>query len=540
MALAESYWPADTSELILETTIGSVLRAAATVAADRTALVGWGFEPGVRRTWTFAELLRDAERTAGALLARFAPGEHIAIWAPNLPEWLMLELGAGLAGIVIVTVNPAYRPRELDYVLRQSRAVGLFHVAGFRGNPMAQTVAEVRARLPDLRTVVAMEHWDDFVAGAAPVRDLPAVAPDACAQIHYTSGTTGFPKGALLHHRGLTNNARLVMRGLGNRAGDVYAHAMPFFHTAGCVVSVLGPLQMQSTQAFLPTFDPGRALEIVEGERATHFFGVPTMLIAMMEHPAFDQRDLSSLQVIGSGGAIVPPDLVRSIESRLAARLSIAYGQTESSPAITLVRLGDALADRLETVGTPLPQTAVKIVDPRTGAVVPPGVVGELCTRGYLVMRGYFGQPEATATAIDADGWLHTGDLATMDERGYCKIAGRLKDMVIRGGENLFPAEIEAVLCEHPGVSEVAVIGVPDARMGEELAAFVRTPGGTRPSVDALRAHVRRCLAAPKTPRYWVFVDKFPLTGSGKIQKFRLRERWEAGQYTPEPPPSRA
>ncbi len=535
MALGESHWPPDTSEPILETTVGSVLRAAAAAAPERTALVAWGMEPTTRRTWTFAELLRDAERTAQALLARFEPGEHIAVWAPNLPEWLLLEFGAGLAGLVIVTVNPAYRQRELDYVLRQSRAVGLFHVTGFRGNPMAEMVAQVRPVLPALREVIAMERWDEFVASAAASRDLPAVTADDPAQIQYTSGTTGFPKGALLHHRGLTNNARFNMRRLRGHAEDIYAHAMPFFHTAGCVLATLGPLQVQATHAFLPAFEPRRALDLVERERATQFFGVPTMLIAMMEQPDFARRDLSSLRAVSSGGASVVPEVVRAIESRLGASVSIVYGQTESSPVVTQVQLDDASADKTETVGTPLPQTAVKIVDPTTGAVVAPGVVGELCTRGYLVMHGYFDNPEATAAAIDADGWLHTGDLATMDARGYCKITGRLKDMVIRGGENLFPTEIETALYEHPAVAEVAVIGVPDPKMGEEVAAFIRVRAGERPSVAALRVHVRERLAAPKTPRYWIFVDQFPLTGSGKIQKFVLRERWEKGEYTPEP-----
>jgi fatty-acyl-CoA synthase len=538
MALAASHWEPDASEPVLETTVGSILRSAAAGAGDRTAVVAWGAEPAERRTWTFAGFLTDAERTARALLARFEPGEHIAVWAPNSPEWLLLEFGAGLAGLVIVTVNPAYRPRELDYVLRQSRAVGLFHVAGFRGNPMAETVAEVRRDLPALREVIALERWDEFLATASR-GELPAVAPGAAAQIQYTSGTTGFPKGALLHHRGLTNNARLVAETLGGRAGDIFAHAMPLFHTAGCVLSVLGPLQLGATQAFLPVFDAGRALELVERERATHFFGVPTMLIAMLEHPDVGRRDLSALRSVTSGGALVVPEVVRAIESRFGARFCIVYGQTESSPVITQTRPEDSTVDKAETIGRPLPQTAVKIVDPATGAVVPPGVVGELCTRGYLVMHGYFDKPDATAAAIDEEGWLHTGDLATMDARGYCRITGRLKDMVIRGGENLFPAEIEAVLHEHPGVGDVAVIGVPDAKMGEELCAFVRAAAGAHPSVEALRAHVRERLAAPKTPRYWVFVDEFPLTGSGKIQKFVLRERWDRGECVPEPAPSR-
>lgn len=525
-----SQWPADASDSVLETTVGSVLRESVALAADRTALVAWGLDPGGRRTWTFAELLRDAEHTAQALLARFEPGEHVAVFAPNVPEWLLLELGAGLAGMVIVTVNPASRARELDYVLRQSRAAGLFHAVGFRGNPMNEWVTQVRPHLPQLREVVSFESWGEFIASASDFRPLPQVTPDAPAQIQYTSGTTGAPKGALLHHRGLTNNARFVLRRFRAVEGDVFAHAMPFFHTAGCVLSVLGPLQVRATQAFLPAFDPGRMLELIEQERATHFLGVPTMLIAMMEHPDLQRRDLSALRAVMSGGASVAPELVRAVESRLGASFTIVYGQTEASPIITQTQPEDSPDDKANTVGTPLPQTAVKIVDSGTGDVVRPGVVGELCTQGYLVMNGYFDKAEATAAAIDRDGWLHTGDLATMDERGYFKITGRLKDMVIRGGENLFPAEIEAVLYEHPEVTEVAVIGVPDPKMGEELAAFVRVVGEP-PSVEALRAHVRERLAAPKTPRYWIFVDELPLTGSGKIKKYTLRERWEKGEF---------
>ncbi|MBK7975218.1 MAG: AMP-binding protein [Deltaproteobacteria bacterium] len=533
MPLDRSFWPADPSDGVQETTVGSVLRAAADAAPDRIAVIAWGLTDGERRTWTYGALLADAERAARALLARFAPGERIALWAPNLPEWLILELGAGLAGLVVVTVNPAYQARELDYVLRQSRSVGLFHVDGFRGNPMARLVGEVRDGLPELREVIALEGFEDFLAGAPAAASFPSVTPDSAAQIQYTSGTTGFPKGALLHHRGLTNNARLCMERLGAGDGDVFAHAMPFFHTAGCVLSALGPIQVGATHAFLPAFDPVRALDLVERERATHFLGVPTMLIAMMEHPSVATRDLSSLVAVCSGGASVAPELVRAIEARLGVRFSIVYGQTEASPVITQTRLDDSPEDKAETVGVALPATEVKIVDPMTHQIVAPGEIGELCTRGYLVMHEYFDKPDATRTAIDADGWLHTGDLGTMDERGYCRITGRLKDMVIRGGENLFPAEIEAVLLEHPDVGEAAVIGVPDSRMGEELAAFVRVAGGNAPSVESLRAHVRARLAAPKTPRYWVFVDAFPLTGSGKIQKFVLRERWERGELQP-------
>jgi len=391
-------------------------------------------------------------------------------------------------------------------------------------------VAGVRPGLPGLREVVRLEDWGAFIDSARAGIELPKVTPDDAAQIQYTSGTTGSPKGALLHHRGLTNNARLfaLLSGLG--PGDVYGHSMPFFHTAGCVMATLGSIQAQATHAFLPAFDPGRMLELLERERGTMMLGVPTMLIAMLEHADFDRRDLSSVRVAASGGASVPPEVVRSIESRLGAKFCIVYGQTESSPLITQTRPDDTPEDKAFTVGQPFPQTEVKIADPTTGEPVPVGQVGEVCTRGYLVMKEYFDKPEATAAAIDAAGWLHTGDLGTMDERGYCRITGRLKDMVIRGGENMFPAEIEAVLIEHPAVLEAAVVGVPDRRMGEELAAFLRVAGET-PDVEALRAHVRGRLAATKAPRYWVFLMEFPLTGSGKIQKFVLRERWDAGAF---------
>jgi fatty-acyl-CoA synthase len=505
-----------------------VLRASAAAAGERTAIVAWEGTAAERRTWTFAALLRDAERAASALLARFRPGEHIAVYANNSPEWLLLELGAGLAGLVLVTVNPASRARELDYLLRQSRSVGLFHVDAFRGNPLADWVAQARPGLPDLREVVPLERWAEFVEAAPGKRALPEVRPGDAAQIQYTSGTTGSPKGALLHHRGLTNNARFFVQRADMQAGDVCVHALPFFHTTGCGLAVLGTLQMQATQVFLPAFDAGRLLEALERERGTHVIGVPTMMLALLEHPELQRRDLSALRIAMAGGASVAPELVRAIEARLGVRFNIGYGQTEASPIITQARLDDSPEDKAHTIGRPIPQTEVRIADVATGRTVPCGAVGELCARGFQVMLGYFDMPEPTAAAIDRDGWLHTGDLATMDERGYCRIAGRLKDMVIRGGENLFPVEIESALLEHPGVADAAVIGVPDRIMGEELAAFVRA-AGARPAVGELRTHVRARLAATKTPRYWIFVDALPLTGPGKVQKYVLRQHWDSG-----------
>lgn len=287
-----SHWPADTSASILETTVGSVLRDAAEAAPDCTAIISYGHDLGMRRTWTFAELLRDAERTARALLRHFEPGEHVAVWANNVPEWLLLEFGAGLAKLVLVTVNPAYRAREVEYVLRQSRSVGLFHVRSFRGNPISETVAQVRSELPKLRDTIEIECWEEFLASGSEDTLLPDVSPGDPAQIQYTSGTTGFPKGALLLHRGITNNARLVFQRYGVRQPNAYAHGMPFFHTAGCVLATLGPLQGHVPQVFAEAFDPALMLAIIERERATHLGAVPTMLIAMLQHESLSTTDL--------------------------------------------------------------------------------------------------------------------------------------------------------------------------------------------------------------------------------------------------------
>ena len=531
MTLTMSHWPADTSEPVLDATVGGLLREAAAAAPGRTALVAGVADPAGRRRWTYEELLADAERVARALLARFEPGERVAVWAPNLPEWVLFELGAGLAGIVVVTVNPAYRPAELAYVLGQSRSSGVFLVESFRGNPMSASLEQVRPDLPDLRDVVRFEDWDDFTGSAPDDVALPDVRPGDPAQIQYTSGTTGFPKGAHLHHRGITNNARFTAQRFEVADGDVWLNPMPLFHTGGCVLGALGALWTRSTHVPVLAFDPGLVLELIETERAAVMGGVPTMLLAMMEHPDFASRDLSSLRAVLSGGSTVPADLVRRIESGLGIRFGIVYGQTEASPVITQTRLSDSPEDKAETIGQAQPQQEVKIVDPETGEVQPVGELGEICSRGYNTMLGYFDLPEATAETIDADGWLHTGDLARMDERGYCTIEGRLKDMIIRGGENLYPREIEELLFTHPAVADVAVVGVPDDRLGEEVAAVVRLAAGQEGTTDAeLRSFVRERLAPQKAPRRWAFVEEFPLTPSGKVQKYVLRERLVKGE----------
>ncbi|MDD7937755.1 AMP-binding protein [Actinomycetospora lutea] len=528
-AVEESYRSGDTSMPLSEQTIGDALREAAAADPDRRAVVEGAPGPGPSRTLTYGELLERAEAVARALLGRFRPGEHVAVWSGNSLEWILLEYGSALAGLVLVTANPAYQASELAYVLRQSGSAGLFHVAGYRGNPMADIVAEVRDDLPDLREVVDLADFDAFVAGGDPDRELPSVRPDDRVQIQYTSGTTGFPKGVLLRHHGMLENARLTLRRMGAGPDDVCVWTMPLFHTAGCGLGVLGALTAGATLVYLTAFDPALQLALIESERATISGGVPTMLIALLAHPDLETRDTSTLRCLFSGGSPVPEEVAREVERRLGGRMSIVFGTTETSPVITATAPDDPDDVRTGTLGSPLPHTEVKIADPVTGEPVPVGTVGELCARGYLVMEGYHARPEATGAVLDAAGWYHTGDLASMDAEGRLRVEGRIKDMIIRGGENISPREIEELLQRHPGVAEVAVVGCPDPRWGETVAAFVRPAGDAPPAAEELHAFCRAHLAAYKTPASWHFLDAMPVTASGKIRKNVLRERLVAG-----------
>ena len=528
--LKTSHWAADRSTPLLETTIGDVLRAAAERAPDALALVAGTPDPAGRRDWSYAQLLLDAERAARALLGRFEPGERVAVCAHNIPEWVVLEYAAALAGLTLVTVNPANRADELRHVLGHSGAAGVFVVDEWRGNPLAATIAELSGDLPALREVVRFADWERFCDSGRESSPLPDVRPEQPAQILYTSGTTGRPKGAVLNHRGLTNNARFAAEALGCAPGDVWVNPMPLFHIAGCAMLTLGPAAAGGAVVLMPHFDPGLQLELIETYGSALFGGVPTMLIALLAHPDLARRDLRSVRCALSGGAPVPAHLVRRVEAALGVPFAITFAQTEAHCSITLSRLDDAPADRAETVGRPLPQTQVKIADPATGEVVAPGAIGEVCTREYLVMDGYLDDPEATAAAIDADGWLHTGDLGSMDERGYCRIEGRVKEMIIRGGENIYPREVELVLFAHPQVADVAVVGLPDPVWGEQVAAVVRAAGDAPPTAEELTEFCRARLASFKTPRRWAFVDAFPVTGSGKVRKHVLRDRLAAGE----------
>ncbi|MGK5557831.1 AMP-binding protein [Actinomadura kijaniata] len=536
--LTESYWPADTSRPVLETTPGDVLRRAAANAPDRIALaeVAPGALTGdgrTDRTWTYRELLDQAHRAATWLSARFAPGEHVAVWAPNVPEWVILQYGAAMAGLVLVTANPALREPELEYLLAQSRSAGVAYVDAFRGTDMAGTVERIAARTPALRERIPLRDWAAGIAAVEP-GPLPDVAPGGAAQVQYTSGTTGRPKGALLHHRGLVTNAFLVADRAGFPTGGTWVTALPLFHTAGCGLSVLGTAVSEGTLVLAQSFHPELVLRALQDRRGQLFGGVPAMLAAMLAHPDFDAFDLSALRLVMSGGDTVPPALVAEAERRFGARFSTVYGQTELSPVIAQTSPDDAPEDRAGTTGRPLPRVEVKIVDPATGETTPPGTPGEVCARGHQVMLGYLDLPEATAATIDPDGWLRTGDLGALDGRGYLTITGRRTDMIIRGGENIYPREVEEALSRHPGVAAVAVLGVPDPAWGEQVAAVVVPADPDRPPTAAeLRDHVRARLAPHKTPRVWRLAGELPANAMGKIQKFLLRDRLAD---LPEPP----
>lgn len=532
VALTEAYFPAQADGEVLDTTVGGLLRAAAKRAPDAPALQGADMDGTLGPVWTYADLLTDATRLATALLSRFKPGERIAVWSPNTPEWVIMEYAAALAGLTLVTVNPAYQPRELKYVLEQSGSVGLFLIPEYRGNPMAKIAEDVRSELPLLREITNLDDANALYAGEDASRNLPNVGPDDPAQIQYTSGTTGFPKGAVLHHRGLTNNARMIFERLGAKPGDTILNYMPLFHTAGCAILTLGAVNFDCKLIVAKLFSPPHMLEIIETQRVDMMMGVPTMLIALIEAQSAAPRDMSSIRMACSGGSMVPPELVRQIRAAFSCDFETVYGQTETSPVLTQTRDTDSMDDLCNTVGQALPQIEISIRDPKTDEVCGVDEVGEICARGYCNMLGYNNNPEATAATIDENGWLHTGDLGTMDARGYVKVTGRVKEMIIRGGENLFPAEIENILLEHPSVAEVAVVGVPDPKWGEIVACFIRTSANRELDQQALIAHCREWLSPQKTPAHWIEVQDWPLTGSGKIQKFVLRDQFIAGAFS--------
>jgi fatty-acyl-CoA synthase len=524
--LTSSYWPADRSQSLLEVTLGGLLRQVAREVPDRFALVDGVSDPALRRRWTYAKLLRDAERVARALLARFTVGERVVVYASNSPEWVLLQYGMSFAGLLLVPVNPAYTARELEFVARNCDAAGIIFEPSYRGRDLRPVIDELgRANLPYLREFIPLEAFDSLFATGNSMTELPVIVPSQALQIQYTSGTTGSPKGALLHHRGVINTARNIALRMRFPDGGIHINAMPMFHIAGSAVAEMGVLAMRGTFVLMPHFDAGLMLELFEAERGNATLIVPTMILSLLDHPDRPRRDVSSLQTILSGAANVPAALVRRTQEILNCQICIIFGQTESNGPITLTSPGDSIDDQTETVGKPLPHVDVKIVDHETGATLPLDTVGEIWVKGYQTMSGYHALPAESKSTMREDGWLRTGDLGTMDARGFVKITGRLKEMIIRGGMHLYPKEMEDVLFDHPEICQVSVLGVPDEKWGEVVAAVLlaKDPENA-PSIEFLYAFAAARLASQKIPELWFFVKEYPLTPSGKIQKPVLRE----------------
>jgi fatty-acyl-CoA synthase len=502
-----------------------------TVAAfgERDALVSR--HQGLR--YSYAELGAAVDRLASGLLgAGIGKGDRVAIWAPNCAEWVLVQYATAKVGAILVNINPAYRRHELAYALEQSGVRMLVSAPAFKTSDYAAMIAEVRGDCPRLERVILLgsPEWDALaaepVAADALADRAAALSFDDPINIQYTSGTTGYPKGATLSHHNILNNGYFVAELLGYTEADRVCIPVPFYHCFGMVMGNLGCTTHGACMVVpAPSFEPEATLAAVAEEHCTSLYGVPTMFIAELEHPGFADFDLSSLRTGIMAGSPCPIEVMRRVVSEMhMSQVSICYGMTETSPVSTQTRVDDELDLRVSTVGRPGPHIEIKIVDPGTGLAVPRGTAGELCTRGYSVMLGYWGQPDKTGEAIDAAGWMHTGDLATMDEGGYCNIVGRIKDMVIRGGENVYPREIEEFLYGHPDIADVQVIGVPDARYGEELCAWVRPRQGAELTEDDVREHCRGALAHFKVPRYVLFVEEFPMTVTGKVQKFKMRE----------------
>jgi fatty-acyl-CoA synthase len=517
---------------LLGETIGQNLARTVARFRDREALV----DVPTGRRWTYAELDRAVDELAGGLLELgVAKGERVGIWAPNCAEWVLVQYATARLGAILVNINPAYRSHELQYVLAQSGIRTLVTYPEHRGSDYVQMVEQVRGECPALREVVVIgrSSWDELVGrgrqvNSERIRTREAdLSFDDPINIQYTSGTTGFPKGATLTHHNLLNNGYFVGELVAYSEVDRICLPVPFYHCFGMVMGNLAATAHGACMV-IPAggFDPAATLRAVEQERCTSLYGVPTMFIAELGLADFGSYDLSSLRTGIMAGSPCPVEVMKRVISDMnMAEVSICYGMTETSPVSTQTRMDDDLERRTETVGRVMPHLEVKVVDPVTGRPVPRGEPGELCTRGYSVMLGYWEEPDKTAEAIDAGGWMHTGDLAVMREDGYVNIVGRIKDMVIRGGENVYPREIEEFLYTHPDVADVQVIGVPDAKYGEELMAWVRMKEG-RPgiTIEELRAFCTDRLAHYKIPRYVRVVDEFPMTVTGKIRKVEMRE----------------
>ena len=516
---------------ILEETIGQNFERTVAANPDGDALV----DMASSRRWTYAELNEDVDVIARGLMALgIDRGERVGIWAPNCPEWTIVQYATAKIGAILVNINPAYRTHELAYVLKQSGIRTLVSATSFKTSDYVNMVDEVRAETPELREVLYLGtgDWQGLVdkAQEIDVDDLRArmdsLENTQPINIQYTSGTTGFPKGATLSHRNILNNGYFTTELINLGPNDRLCIPVPFYHCFGMVMGNLGCTSHGTTMVIpAPAFDPALTLDAIEKERCTGVYGVPTMFIAMLAQPDLAQRDLSSLRTGVMAGSVCPVEVMkRCISDMHMTELAIAYGMTETSPVSCQTLIDDDLERRTSSIGRAHPHVEIKIIDPETGDVVERGEPGEFCTRGYSVMLGYWEDDSKTDEAIDADGWMHTGDLAVMRDDGYCNVVGRIKDMVIRGGENIYPREIEEFLYTHPDVDDAQVIGVPDEKYGEEVCAWVRMKPGKSPlDAQALRDFASGKLAHYKIPRYVHVVDEFPMTVTGKVRKVDMR-----------------
>ncbi len=551
MSTLPSYTSGTSSKPLLGMTIGDMFDATANRYPDNDALIV--LHQGIR--WTYKELQEQVNRCARAFLAiGVQRGDRVGIWSPNRYEWTLTQFATAKIGAILVNINPAYRTHELEYALNQSEASYLVTADSFKASDYRSMLYELAPelkmcaegqlksqKLPLLKGVINLDEkkhpgmwrWEDFVAlsNEVPQETLDQIQSelqfDDPINIQYTSGTTGFPKGATLSHHNILNNGYFVTESMRFTEKDRLVIPVPLYHCFGMVMGNLGCVTHGSTMIYPGEgFDPGTVLQAVHQERATALYGVPTMFIAELGHPDFDKMDLSSLRTGIMAGSLCPTEVMKQVINKMNMKeVQIAYGMTETSPVSTQTGADDPLEKRVTTVGRTQPHLESKIVDPATGRLLPRGEIGELCTRGYSVMLKYWNNEKGTQEAIDEAGWMHTGDLASMDEEGYIKIEGRIKDMVIRGGENIYPKEVEEFLYTHPAIAEVQVTGIPDKKYGEELIAWIKLqPGADEMSDESLREFCKGKITHFKIPRYFKFVEEFPMTVTGKIQKFKMRE----------------
>lgn len=528
---ADSYTAGPTDAPLIEETIDANFRATVTAHPDREALVVR--HQGVR--WSYTELDAEIDRLARALLASgLAVGDRVALWAPNRYEWVLAQYATARIGAIMVCINPAYRTHELEFALNQSGSVMLLAAPEFKTSNYRQMWADVAEQCPEIREAIFFDDptWDALLERAEKVtsdevkeRSESLVNTDPI-NIQYTSGTTGLPKGATLTHRNILNNGYFVGEGCGYTEHDRVCIPVPFYHCFGMVMGNLGCTSHGSTMV-IPNdaFEPVSVLEAVQDEKCTSLYGVPTMFIAELGVPEFESYDLSSLRTGIMAGSPCPVEVMKQVIERMNMdEVTIAYGMTETSPVSTQTGADDSIDQRVGSVGRVHPHVEIRVADPETGETVTRGESGEFQTRGYSVMEGYWNEEEKTAQAIDAEGWMHTGDLAVMDVDGYVNITGRIKDLIIRGGENISPREIEEFLYGHPDIIDVQVVGVPDEKFGEEVCAFIQARDGASVDTDAVREFCRGKIAHYKVPRYVLSIEDFPMTVTGKIQKYLLRD----------------